>query len=329
MKSKQIIVFNLLLLIFSQCVWSKQENKDSLKIIYPLAEEYFATVGEHSFVLNSNTDDPFIMHTLRVALGGAKSLSPDVKFLIDIPDIVLDTLFLESSMTYLQGSIKYKHKINDWSAFSVAFYGIGRVGTSVPTLIYKGVSGITGFQLAWYFKLFETKKSIFTTSLAMNSDSYLYLNIKDFIKDLLDSTVKSPALDKTKKSLSTVMGISYAYGFTRFFGLMITAHGGYGELPSNNFENGLFWDASIYFDFNFIPMNVPLGFNLGTKLNTFPYQVDDPVNYSRSAFLKLAYVGQTDFNVGLEANYFYIPNSGEIISSTNILQTQFVIELYF
>jgi hypothetical protein len=330
MSKKIIILLIAFVFVFSQSLLSKaKSDDDTTETVYPSVDEYYTTIGEHSFVLNSNADDPFIIHDLRVALGGAQALSPDVPLPIDVPEIIDDTLYFESSMTFLMGSIRYKHKINDWAAFSIGFYGIGRVGTSLATIIDRGVSGISGFQLAWYFKLFQTKKSIFTTSLSMNSDSYLYLNIKEFVEDLLDSTTQAPTLDKTYKSLSTVFGVSYAFGFTRFFGMMANAHLGYGELPSKDFENDVFWDASLYFDFNFINMSVPLGFNLGLKLNTYPYQVDNPLNFSRSVFFKLAYVGQTDFNVGLEANYFMIPNAEAITFDSKIIQTQFVFELYF
>jgi hypothetical protein len=327
MTLKQIISLIAVIAFLSVSNLFAESEKDTTG--YPPAEDYKTFIGGHPFSLNSSIDDPFIIPSLRINLGTAQTISPDIMIPID-NDFLQDTLYTKSEMTYLMGAIKYKHKINDWAALSFGMSAMGRISSSFATLFFRGISTITGFSLKWHFKTLETKKSILTASLAMNNYSFYYFNIKDYIEDVIDTNNTIPAsIDQTYISLNTELGLSYALGCTEFFGLMAVGHIGYGELPSRNFQNGFYGDLTIYFDFNLIPLfDVPLGLSLGIAGDTFPFEIDDPEDLSRAVSFKISYNGNDSFNLGLESSYLNIPELSEY-STNQIIKAAFVFEFFF
>ena len=169
-----------------------------------------------------------------------------------------------------------------------------------------------------------------TASFGMNNQSYTYINIVDFVKSAADtSRIKPLSLLQTYDALYSSFGLSFAHGFTDFFGIIATGNLGYGELPTNGFKHDYFWDLGVYLDFHLDqPIGWPIGLGIGTKLNSYPIELDDPRDVSRSVFLKLAYNAKRDFVIGIETYYLNIPTNYYDLTF-QFYKAQFNIQLYF
>jgi len=252
----------------------------------------------HSFITNSIIEDPFVNTSFRLSAGVGSSSNYDVPLVIQGKEI--KGVF--GQLTYGAFDVSYRHKIKDWLAFSFGAKLRGQLGSERISMITEGIDIGTGFNFGWIFKVYESKKFMLSSSLAISSQSVTIFNMSDFVEKIIENGEITPdnKLVKTTNITAGMLGIRTAYAFSRTFGCIGKLNAGYGESISS--KNKGYFDAGISIDADLDPkLNVPIGFALGYDWNNFS-TTDINLTNPQNIIFQINYTGRKDFDLGVEMN---------------------------
>jgi hypothetical protein len=281
------------------------------------------------FIPNSNFPSPFITSSFKAGVGSGVTLNTIPIYSNDGKQLLGS---LEGRNSYIIADIEVRVKAKEWLAVWFRYQAIARIGSSTPTILAHGVTSITGFEFGWMLRLWHSRKSQLSTTLAINNSTVNAVNISGFIKDVItrSDSIYTP-LSKKENPLDGQVGFHYAYSFSDLAGIQAFINTSYGESLTKDNRNVWNFDTGILGSFNFLRNNnIPLGINLGytiKKFALFESQNDDKI---KTFIFKLAYTGREEFNIGLE--FTYVSTAVPLIkvdNSLNYMTISFVMVYYF
>jgi hypothetical protein len=280
----------------------------------------------HAFITNSLIEDPFVNTSFRLSAGVGTSSNYDVPLTIRGKEI--NGVF--GQLTYGSFNVNYRQQIKDWLAFTFGAVVKGQLGSQRISMITEGIDIGSSFNFGWIFRVHESKKFMFSSSLIISSQSVTIFNLSDFVEKVIENGEITPdnKLVKTVNVTAGMLGIRTAYAFNRTFGCIAKLNGGYGE--SVNSKNKGYFDAGISVDADLAPkFNVPLGFSLGYDWNNFS-NTDVDITNPQNIIFQINYTGKKDFDLGIEMNaQFFTLNRFDQVINLEVLFIKAGIAYYF
>ncbi|MCG8308582.1 MAG: hypothetical protein MI975_14410 [Cytophagales bacterium] len=279
-------------------------------------KNHLPVLNNHYFIPNSNTPAPFIKTHFGMNLGIASSR--------DFENVILEIdgeklIALKGSLIFADLNFDYQQKIKDWIALHINMGITARIGTELQSMLTQGVNTVTSFRMGWLAKVLEDEKNMLSASIQINNHSANFINIGDFIEDLIRDTVAT-SITKNVPILNGSVGLRYAHGFNELLGIQGFASLGYGE----SYERGksdFIYRLGGLFDINLATKTkVPLGFALFYNLNAVPDIVQVKSKSASLGGFKISYSGAPHFNLGLEISRLLvpIPKVDEKVNSTSV-----------
>jgi hypothetical protein len=136
------------------------------------------------------------------------------------------------------------------------------------------------------------------------------LHVGRFVEALLDTgeITAENALVTTTPSMKARAGLRFAYGMNDLLGFMIEGDVAYGEAPQRGNPYRWFGMLGAVLDLDLTHRwNTPIGFGLGFRTRSNPTGPQGSGDYVQSYLARISYVGASDFDLGLELTYDFIP----------------------
>lgn len=220
-----------------------------------------------------------------------------------------EILSFTGSLLYTGATVSYKQKVNDWFAIYIETQFVGRVGTHIPTLFAEGINTAGGSEIGWMFRMYQYEKGYLSGAIFTTRYAGSIINISKYIIDLIEGNPNAKVIDKVPVSFIGAR-INYAHAFNKTWGAQFDAAFGYGEKLKRTQKDirtdlGLFVEANLYPD-----KKIPLGFGLGYNLSSMPETIYNEDRFANIFFFNMAYTKASDFELGVEIQYFKVPLSG-------------------
>lgn len=264
-------------------------------------------LGDHLFSPIATTTLPFIrtMTTLNVGAGISSGL--------DLPLFKIGGQPVYASVGELAVvgfSARHEQAIKPWLSVYLEAQLLGRLGTSVTSLLGQGVNTVTGFDLGWKIRIHEDQRWSVITGLELQNGSYTTIDIQRWAEGVIDSgkVTSDNQLFDTKPALNVAWMVSAAHTFNRAMGLYATLTAGVEEPKVRNGEYALLLDALLAFsvDWNAI-VELPVGTTLGVEYRENPTIADSEDGSYKNVYLRIGYTGDDAFGLGVQASYQYAP----------------------
>ncbi len=276
----------------------------------------------HVFLDYSRFNNPFISTSLKINVGAGSTST------ITIPPMEINGLTtpaINGTIMFSEGEITYQQRFTPRLSLNIRIMMIGRFGTDAFSLLYDGVNTISGGSIGWRIRMVRTKRLILTTEVFVKNLSGNFINIKQFISDVIDG---DPYASIIKSTPAMAGGINFegAYAINETWGLQATTEWAYGESFIRGKES-FTSKTSFLGEADFYPKHkLPLGIGLGYMLSSAPEISMEGGDYLNMGLLKLAYTGSTDFDLGVEYLTYKMKLSNRI---KNPLVTQLMLSLKF
>ena len=274
-------------------------------------------LNNHYFIPNSNTPSPFIKSSFAMNLGIASSDDFE-NIILEIDDEPI--IGLKGSLIFATLDFDYQQKIKDWIAFYLNVGMTARIGTELQSMLATGVNTVTAFKMGWLVHIAEGERDKLSTSLQINNYNANFINIGDFLVDVIDGAA-NPSISKKAPILNGSLGLRYAHAFNEMFGFQGFGDIGYGESYERG-KSSFVYDIGGLFDMNLATKTkTPLGIALFYNISAHPDLVQVKNNFATNGGLKISYSGAPHFNLGLEISRIRvpIPNVEEKVNSSSVI----------
>ncbi len=276
----------------------------------------------HTFMDFSRFNSPFISTSLKINVGAGSTS------VITIPPLEIDgitTPAIKGTIMFTEAGLTYRQRFTPWLSLFIHSAIIARYGSDAFSLLYDGVNTVSGGAIGWQIKMVQTKKLILTSSVFVNNLSGSFINIREFVNDIID-TVPNPSIIKNTPALTGGVGISGAYAFNQTWGIQAESQLIYGEtfirdVSKVKVNTTILGEADFYAKYNF-----PLGIGFGYIFTSIPETSIRSGNYVSIGVFKLAYTGSPDFDLGLEYMTYKMKLDGQL---KNPFVSQFIFSFKF
>lgn len=292
-------------------------------------ERSLPVLNNHYFIPNSFFPAPFITTFFKTGIGGGASLS-NIPIYANDGQQLLGTI--EAENIFLVADIHIQAEVKKWLGAWFRYFVDARVASSTPTILAHGVTSITGFEFGWLLRLWQSKNSLLSGSIAINNINISAINPLRGIKEAIDNPDSTNfSFSKKRNPLYGRAGLRFAYAFSDLFGIKAFITGVFGESVVKTKQNAWKFNTGILGSFNFIKShNIPVAFSLGYTSQNFTLDDDQNGEDIRSFLFKVAYSGREEYNIGLEFTHHsttapFIPEE----SSLEYMTTSFVMVYYF
>ena len=259
----------------------------------------------HSFVPLTTIGTPFTNSFFHSGIGVATSST------VDYPLFELDgeTIYGEiGGLALIQLEFSYQQQIKDWLAFNINPNFSSRIGTDVTTLLAQGVSSVSGLDMQWVIKLMRDKKRMLSGTVTVSNYNGTFINIAGFVDDIINNR-PNPSISESIPVVNSGIGLRYAYGINDLFGFHLSGDISYGEGFSRS-DPGFSYKVGGSFEMNIAERSkAPLGFAVWYLISTHPENVYIEKRATQLFGTKVAYMGTSDFVLGIEFTYVNLPVS--------------------
>lgn len=281
---------------------------------------YGITLGGHRFINNSFIKAPFITTYIQQSIGLGKT------GILETPPITLggeEYVFKLGDLAYSYLYFGYQQRIKDWIAFSADVTVQGRLGVDTRSLLSQGVSLGVGFSFGWLIKLYKDENQMLSGTITVSNDNFTFADLHRFTQGIIDSgkfTENNKLIDTTP-STSSEVGLSYAYAFSKMFGLTANANVGFGESPERYSDAEWFFICGASFDMD-LSVKYPVPFSLAFSYFGIARSTNTStlLGNPQNILFQLNYIGQSDFDIGLVFEYQWFKNASlaQTVSFTNL-----------
>lgn len=257
-------------------------------------------LGEHRFITNSATRDPFSRTQISQTLGIGQAV--DVEFLpaFEIGQDTIDAI--SGDLLFALLNFEYQHAVKDWLGVFVSVDMVGRLGTDVGALLSSGATVLTGFELGWLIKLVENEKVALSATANLWNNSFTGINLLDWV----DGIIEDQPVDLVRKvpSVRGGGGLRFAWAASDLVGVLATSELGLGESIARRGEDQVSFKVAAAVDLDlYARTSVPLGFAVGFDATNSPREGTDLTDTRSAGFLRVAYTGRDDFLLALDMGF--------------------------
>jgi len=251
------------------------------------------------FMPSSVVDDPFATTFFQNSTGGGSA----VNLSIPVRNLAGDTIkTINGSVGFLLVDFEYQQAVARWLALRLSAGGIGRLGTSIPSLVATGVSAAFGAAFGATVPIVHRSNFIVSAVADYRSNTQYDVDPFGFAKQVDDGTYdpesNSGALLRSYPVDRWSVGLRGAWGIAPWVGVS-------GELePGGAHENSqnkslTTYSALVGFDFG-KRSKVPLGLTLGYRGQSGSGKTGNIAGGYRTAQVGVYYTGRRDVQIGAD-----------------------------
>ena len=258
-------------------------------------------LGDHRFIPNNNTRDPFPRTYVRNSLGIGQAV--DIEFLPSLDIGGGDTIpGLSGDLLFAVLDFEYQHRVKDWMAVWGKVNMLGRLGTNVGALLSEGATVLTGFELGWLIRLVENDKVALSATANLWNNSFTGVNFADWVVGIVDN--EPVPLVRKVPSVRAGGGLRFAWAASDLIGVTAGTELGFGESVARRDEDQVSFQLSGAVDLDlYARTRVPLGFALGFEATNSPREGGELTDKVNKGLFRLAYTGRDDFVIALDATF--------------------------
>lgn len=249
------------------------------------------------FIPSSVVDDPFAATFFQNSTGGGSA----VNLSIPVRNLAGDTIrTINGSVGFLLVDFEYQQAVAKWLALRISAGGIGRLGTSIPSLVATGVSAAFGASFGATVPILSRPHYIVSAVADFRSNTQYDVDPFGFARQVADSTYdpesKSGALLSSYPVNRWSVGLRGAWGIAPWVGVS-------GELePGGAHENSANKSLTTYgalVGFDFAKRHEwPIGLSLGYRGQSGSGKTGNIAGGYRTVQGGVYYTGRPAFQVG-------------------------------
>lgn len=254
------------------------------------------------FMPSSVVDDPFATTFFQNSTGGGSA----VNLSIPVRNLAGDTIkTINGSIGFLLVDFEYQQAVAKWLALRISAGGIGRLGTSIPSLVATGVSAAFGAAFGATVPIVHRSNFIVSGVADFRSNTQYDVDPFGFAEQVADSTYdpesKSGALLRSYPVNRWSVGLRGAWGIAPWVGVS-------GELEPGgaheNSQNKSLTTFGVLVGFDFAKRSeVPLGLTLGYRGQAGSGKTGNIAGGYRTAQVGLYYTGRPEIHIGTDVFY--------------------------
>ncbi len=252
----------------------------------------------HRFLPTGAAADPFPATFVRTTIGLGQALDLEI-----IPDFEVGGVPVEGitgDLLFANLNLELGWAIQDWLGVWADVNLLGRLGSDTGSLLSEGVTLLTGFEVGWMFRLVRTERFQLAGTAQIWSDNFTVVSLADWVDGIISG--QNVPLVRKAPVVRAGGGVRMAWAITEWLGALGTGELGYGESAAVDPESEWFRTLGAGLSINLGPLwEVPLGFGLGYRLDSFPRLGGSPDRSSKAGTFRIAYTGRDDFLVSLDA----------------------------
>jgi hypothetical protein len=292
------------------------------------ADKLRPALGEHRFIPNNLTRDPFPRTFVRNSLGIGQAM--DIEFLPSLEIAPRDTIpGVSGNLLFAVLDFEFQHAVKDWMAVWAKANLVGRLGTDVGALLSEGATVLTGFELGWLVRLAETDRIALSATANLWNNSFTGVNLADWVEGI----VAGEQVDLVRKvpSVRAGGGLRFAWAASDLIGVLAGTEIGFGESIARRGDDQVSFQLSGAVDLDlYARTSVPLGFVLGFEATNSPREGSEFTDQVNRGFFRIAYTGREDFLIAIDGTFSRLSFTGreteDEISTGSIL---FSMRYYF
>ncbi len=264
-------------------------------------------IGGHEFIVSSFIPETFVRTYLQTSMGFGTTLNR-VAEEVAIHDTTYEGK--KGELLYALLDVEYQYAIRSWLAVRGRLSVTGRMANATSTLIARGVTLFSGFEISWLFEMAKSDRLSVSGLVGVKNNSTTDVYLQRFIEGVVDNGKILPgnSLVLTTPILRGTAGIQGAYVLSRLTGMTIAGTADYGESMYRDQPDRWYYSLLIAFDFNLHSQDgTPVGFVLGGKTGTSPEVQGADSRTAHTIFGRIAYTGAEQFALGLDLGYQFIP----------------------
>ena len=249
------------------------------------------------FIPSSVVGEPFATTYFDNSTGGGTA----VGFSVPVRSLAGDTLrSLKGNVGFLLVDFSYQHAITKWLALRASAGGIGRLGTSIPSLLATGVSAAFGAAFGATVPIVTRRNVLLSAVADFRSNTQYDVDPFGFAEQVDDGTYdpesSSGALLRSYPVNRWSVGLRAAWGIAPWVGVS-------GEVaPGSAHENSKNKSLNTYgalVGFDFAKRNgIPIGLTLGYRGESGSGKTGNIAGGYRTVQGGVYYTGRPDFQIG-------------------------------
>ena len=257
-------------------------------------------LGDHRFIPNNLTRDPFPRTFVRNSLGIGQAV--DIEFVPSLDIGGGDTLpGLSGDLLFAVLDFEYQHRVKDWMAVWGKVNMVGRLGTNVGALLSEGATVLAGFELGWLIRLVENDKVALSATANLWNNSFTGVNFADWVEGVIDN--EPVPLVRNVPSVRAGGGLRFAWAASDLIGVTAGTEVGLGESVARRGEDQVSFQLSGAVDLDlYARTRVPLGFALGFEATNSPREGSELADKVNRGLFRVAYTGRDDFLISVDVS---------------------------
>jgi hypothetical protein len=273
-------------------------------------------LGDHRFIPNNITRDPFSRTFVRNSLGIGQAL--DIQFTPRLDIGGGDTIpGLSGDLLFAVLDFEYQYAVKDWMAVWGKVNLVGRLGTDVGAILSQGATVLTGFELGWLIRLVETEKVGLSATANLWNNSFTGVNFADWIEGIIED--EQVPLVRDVPSVRAGGGLRFAWAASDLVGVLASTEIGVGESVARRGEDQVSFQLAGAVDLDlYARTSVPLGFALGFETTTSPREGSELTDRANRGFFRIAYTGREDFVIAIDSRFSSLSFTDEASEDENI-----------
>ena len=281
------------------------------------------------FLPSSIVGDPFATTYFMNSTGGGMALDLDVP-VRDLEGNVTGSL--SGNIGFLLVAFDYQKSIAPWLALNVSLNSIGRIGTSVESVVATGVSAAFGGSFGATVPLLRRENFLVSAIGEIRRNSAYEVDPYTFVTEVVDSGYTEEAkglLLESSKVNRYLIGARGAWGLAPWVGLSAQFDVGQVDLPVEGGESITGYGVQSAFDFGKLS-RIPVGASLAFRGLSGPGKSGDAtVGGYQVTELGIFYTGRTAFTIGTEFLWSKIDIRAEDVPDLKAVQFRIVTRLDF
>ena len=249
------------------------------------------------FIPSSVVDDPFATTFFQNSTGGGSATN----FKVPVRNLSGDTLTtLSGNVGFLLVDFEYQQAVAKWLALRLSAGGIGRLGTSIPSLVASGVSAAFGAAFGATVPIVTRSNFIVSAVADYRSNTQYDVDPFGFARQVADSAYdpesKSGALLSSYPVNRWSVGVRGAWALAPWIGVSGELEPGGAHQNSEN-KSLTTYGALVGFDFE-KRNRVPIGLTLGYRGQSGSGKTGNIAGGYSTTQVGVYYTGQRAFQVG-------------------------------
>jgi hypothetical protein len=281
-------------------------------------------VGGHRVIWNPFTRSPLPSTHVRSLTGAGQLTGVEYVPEFDLGGVVVPAV--QGNLLFAELEFEYMHRVQPWLGVWVNAGALARLGTDAGTLLSQGVTTITGFELGWLFRVYESESFVVSGTAALTESGITEVDLAGWARGVIEGE-REPLVSSNPR-LQGRGGLRLAWGFNPTWGAQLESDFGFEESSAPDAADEWIWDQAGSVSLDLAPeRGIPVGFVLSGASRESPREGGDPDVRTWEASLRSAFTGSDNYLIALDTGWstFDLPDGDEI----GLIRLGLTLMLYF